>query len=52
MGINGNVGQGLAQDFQVSPEGWSVMYVADQEQDNKFEVYETWIDPVRAAGPP
>lgn len=49
MGIGGNVEAG---SFQVSPDGWSVLYRADQEQDNKFELYETWIDPVRAAGPP
>jgi hypothetical protein len=56
MGIGGNVEPNLIYgtrgSFQVSPDGWSVLYRADQEQDDKFELFETWIKPVRAAGPP
>jgi hypothetical protein len=56
MGIGGNVDIDWPYtsrgSFEVSPDGWSVLYRADQEEDDKFELFETWIDPVRAAGPP
>jgi hypothetical protein len=57
MGIGGNVDIPYAEEgsFQVSPDGWSVLYRADQKRDDMFQLYETWIDrepPVRAAGPP
>jgi len=48
--LGGEVGNIIDRGFQISPDGSRVIYVADQEKDNVFELFSVPIDGPATAG--